>query len=100
VPIFTTSNPFAAGIFLWVTLAHYLQNNSCHITYLMQRSEFVVYLPLAAWLGAWVAGSWWCVLWTGNEFLLSNLSSLTRYNGSTGFGRYSPLSGEERSFSD
>jgi hypothetical protein len=54
----------------------------------MKRSELG--LPL----GAWVAG-WWCVLWIRNKLPLSNMPSSTRYNGSTGFGRYSPLGGAE-----
>ena len=42
---------------------------------------------------AWCLGSWWCVLWIENKLPLSNMPSSTRYNGSTGFGRYSPLGG-------
>jgi hypothetical protein len=33
------------------------------------------------------------VLWIRNKLPLSNMSSSTRYNGSTGFGRYSLLGG-------
>jgi hypothetical protein len=55
----------------------------------------VVYLMKCSELGlaAWCLGSWWCVLWIRNKFPLSNMPSSTRYNGSTGFGRYSPLGG-------
>jgi hypothetical protein len=55
------------------------------VVYLMKRSE----LGLAAWF----MGSWWCVLWIRNKLPLSNIPSSPRYNGSTGFGRYSPLRG-------
>jgi hypothetical protein len=55
------------------------------VVYLMKRSEWVV--------AAWCLGSWWCVLWIRNKLPLSNMPSSTRYNGSTGFGRYSPLGG-------
>ena len=55
------------------------------VVYLMKRSELG--------LAAWCLGSWWCVLWIRNKLPLSNMSSSTRYNGSTGFGRYSPLGG-------
>jgi hypothetical protein len=34
-----------------------------------------------------------CLLWIRNKLPLSNMSSSTRYNGPTGFGRYSPLGG-------
>jgi hypothetical protein len=44
-------------------------------------------------LAAWCLGSWWRVLWIRNKLPLSNMPSSTRYNGSTGFGRYSPLGG-------
>jgi hypothetical protein len=45
-------------------------------------------------LAAWCLGSGWCVLWIRNKLPLSNMPSSTRYNnGSTGFGRYSPLGG-------
>jgi hypothetical protein len=44
-------------------------------------------------LAAWCLGSWWCVLWIRNKLPLSNMPSSTRYNGSTDFGRYSPLGG-------
>jgi hypothetical protein len=55
------------------------------VVYLMKRSELG--------LAAWCLGSWWCVLWIRNKLPLSNMPSSTRYNGSTGFGRYSPLGG-------
>jgi hypothetical protein len=65
------------------------------VVYLMKRSELG--------LAAWCLGSWWCVLfvlWIRNKLPqghcpcpLSNMSSSTRYSGSTGFGRYSPLGG-------
>jgi hypothetical protein len=55
------------------------------VVYLMKRSEWG--------LAAWCLGSWWCVLWIRNKLPLSNMLSSTRYNGSTGFGRYSPLGG-------
>jgi hypothetical protein len=60
----------------------------------------VVYLMKCSELGlaAWCLGSWWCVLLIRNKLPheklpLSNMPSSTRYNGSTGFGRYSPLGG-------
>jgi hypothetical protein len=55
----------------------------------------VVYLrKRSAWgLAAGCLGSWWCVLWIRNKLPLSNMPSSTRYNGSTGFGTYSPLGG-------
>jgi hypothetical protein len=56
------------------------------VVYLMKRSEW----GLAAWC---LVGSWWCVLWIRNKLPLSNMPSSTRYNGSTGFGRFSPLGG-------
>jgi hypothetical protein len=55
------------------------------VVYLMKRSEWE--------LSAWCLGSWWCVLWIRNKLHLSNMPSSTRYSGSTGFGRYSPLGG-------
>ena len=55
------------------------------VVYIMKRSEWG--------LAAWCLGSWWCVLWIRNKLPLSNMPSSTRYNGSTGFGRYSPLGG-------
>jgi hypothetical protein len=57
------------------------------VVYLMKRSKLG--------LAAWYLGSWRCVLWImhGNKLPLSNTSSSTRYNGSTDFGRYSPLEG-------
>jgi hypothetical protein len=55
------------------------------VVYLMKRSELG--------LAAWCLGSWWCVLWIRNKLPLSNMPLSTRYNGSTGFGRYSPLGG-------
>jgi hypothetical protein len=55
--------------------------------YLMKRSELG--------LAAWCLGSWWCVLWIRNKLPLLNMTSSNRYNGSTGFGRCSPLGGAE-----
>jgi hypothetical protein len=55
------------------------------VVYLTKRSEWG--------LAAWFLSSWWCVLWIRNKLPLSNMPSSTRYNGSTGFGRYSPLEG-------
>jgi hypothetical protein len=55
------------------------------VVYLMKRSEWG--------LAAWCLGSWWCALWIRNKLPLSNMPSSSRYNGSTGFGRYSPLGG-------
>jgi hypothetical protein len=55
------------------------------VVYLMKRSEWG--------LAAGCLGSWWCVLWIRNKLPLSNMPSSTRYNGSTGFGRYPPLGG-------
>ena len=55
------------------------------VVYLMKRSELG--------LAAWCLGSWWCVLWIRNKLPLPNMFLSTRYNGSTGFGRYSPLGG-------
>jgi hypothetical protein len=55
--------------------------------YLMKHSELG--------LAAWCLGSWWCVLWIRNKLPLSNMPSSSRYNGSTSFGRYSPLGGAE-----
>jgi hypothetical protein len=53
--------------------------------YLMKHSELG--------LAAWCLGSWWCVQWIRNKLPLSNMPSSSRYNGSTGFARYSPLGG-------
>jgi hypothetical protein len=55
------------------------------VVYIMTRSEWG--------LAAWCLGSWWGVLLIRNKLLLSNMPSSTRYSGSTGFGRYSPLEG-------
>jgi hypothetical protein len=55
------------------------------VVYLMKRSEWG--------LAAWCRGSWWCVLWSRNKLPLSNMPSSSRYNVSTGFGRYSLLGG-------
>jgi hypothetical protein len=63
----------------------YLYARACGVVYLMKRSELG--------LVAWCLGSWWCVLWIRNKLSLSNMPSSTRYNGSTGFGRYSTLGG-------
>ena len=73
---------------IFCPLTHCLPIAHMHVlgvVYLMKRSELG--------LAAWCLGSWWCVLWIRNKLPLSNMSSSTRYNGSTGFGRYSPLGG-------
>jgi hypothetical protein len=57
------------------------------VVYLMKHSELG--------LAAWCLSSWWRALWIRNKLPLSNMHSFTRYNGSTGFGRYSPLGGAE-----
>jgi hypothetical protein len=63
-------------------IAHMHERTGC-VVHLMKRSEWR--------LAAWCLGSWWCVLLIRNKLPLSNMPSSTRYNGSTGFGRYSPL---------
>jgi hypothetical protein len=75
---------------IFCPLTHCLQIAHMHMHVLgglctMKRSEWG--------LAAWRLGSWWCVFWImhRNKLLLSNMTSSTRYNGSTGFGRYSPL---------
>jgi hypothetical protein len=56
--------------------------------YLMKRSKW----GLAAWcLGTRVAGG--VCFGLGTNYPCRNMPSSTRYNGSTGFGRYSPLGG-------
>jgi hypothetical protein len=74
------TNHSSKSIFCPLTHMHVLG-----VVYLMKRSELG--------LAGWCLGSWWCVLWIRNKLPLSNMPSSSRYNGSTGFGRYSPLGG-------
>jgi hypothetical protein len=75
---------------IFFPLTHCLKTAHMHVpgrvsgvgVYLMKRSELG--------LSAWCLGSWWCVLWIRTKLPLSSMSSSTRYNGSTGFGRHSP----------